>query len=405
MFAAKHAARTLTEARTIHETADAANRDLTTEERSQYDSLMARARQYTTDAEAEAEASQALARFTNPNGSTPEFRSVVSDAGAGRTRSTASGIERRGLLRHEQAVWLPTSPEVRAGQSEGIPSEGGFAVPVQHLPEVIEAIRARSVFLDAEPRVFTMTSHVLNIPKAASGVLAGMVLEGAPIPQSATTFEQVVLTAQKGAVMVPASNEFLADAVPDGRAYIQQDLYKAGGDLFDTQAFTGNGTPPNVRGILNQPGIVTTPLVGAIDLDAIAGAIQRVEGANLTPSAIFLSSATWGALRLAKDGDTRYQLNPDPSGDAVKRLFGVPVFVTPHVGTACVVSDMQTIAVGIRNQVILRYDESHLFDRDSTVIRMTMRFDIGVLHTEGTQIITPGAGGTRAEVPAPAGKK
>jgi HK97 family phage major capsid protein len=74
------------------------------------------------------------------------------------------------------------------------------------------------------------------------------------------------------------------------------------------------------------------------------------------PTAIFMSAATWGTVARLKDGDLRYQIMPDPTGESRRQLFGIKVFVTPHVGAAVVVADMCAIAVGVRDKMNVFYD-------------------------------------------------
>ncbi len=91
---------------------------------------------------------------------------------------------------------------------------------------------------------------------------------------------------------------------------------------------------------------------------------------------------------MAKDGDNLYQLNPDPSGEARRQLFGVPVYVTPFLSDAAIVADMSQIGVGVRDRVTLFYDSSRYAEYDQSLIRLTARFDIAVLNPEGVELLT-----------------
>ena len=112
-----------------------------------------------------------------------------------------------------------------------------------------------------------------------------------------------------------------------------------------------------------------------------------------------MNSATWGALRALKDGDTRYQLTPDPSGEASKRLFGVAVYVSSHVGTVVIVTDMSMVAVGVRDGVTMSVDASRFADYDQSLVRMTVAPRRRHAAPAIVEIITPGgvAGTARGE--------
>jgi HK97 family phage major capsid protein len=119
--------------------------------------------------------------------------------------------------------------------------------------------------------------------------------------------------------------------VPDGSEIVERDLMQALGSKLDEQFFGGNGTEPNMRGLLNVVALNTSAITGPITLDAIAEAVERLEANGATRSAIFVGPAVWGAVRRLKGGDNLYLVAPDPSGEARKQLFGVSVYVTPYL--------------------------------------------------------------------------
>ena len=385
MFALRHAQRSLTDARTIHQTAEQAGRDLTTEERSRYDELMAAARRYAADAEEERQTEQLIARFSSGS---MDFRPVVQDGSV--RPSTPTRVEQRAVRsgRIEQATLVPSIREYRAAQAEGTDSLGGYTVPDQVSSQIVDRLEPSSVVMAAGPRVFTMSGDVLRVPMIGSGTTAAMVAENAAIPETNITFADATLTARKIAAIVRASNEWLEDSVPDARQIVERDLLRELGRKLDEQFFGGNGTPPNMRGLLNQAGVTATALSAAISLDAIAQAIERMEAAGASPSAIFVGPAVWGAVRRLKDGDQRYMLAPDPSGEARKALFGVSVYVTPFLSDAAIIADMSQVAVGVRDRVTLFFDQSRYAEYDQSLVRLTARFDIAVLNSEGVEILT-----------------
>jgi HK97 family phage major capsid protein len=224
----------------------------------------------------------------------------------------------------EHAPLVPSLRESRVVQAEGTDSLGGYTVPEQVSSSIVQRLEPASVFLAAGPRIFVMTSNVLRIPKIGSGTTAALVAENAPIPETNVTFADSVLTARKIAAIVRSSNECLEDSVPDGRQIVERDLLRELGRKLHEQFFGGNGTAPNMRGLLNQPGIDDTAVSGAITLDAVAEAVERLEANGATPNAILVGPAVWGAVPRLKDGDQRYMLAPDPSGEPARRCSAWP---------------------------------------------------------------------------------
>jgi HK97 family phage major capsid protein len=331
MYAKMHADRCLTEARSIHQKAVEANRNLDTEERARFDGLMAEARQFAADAESDAEIRAQIMRLEGRN---TELRPVVQD---GSVRASGAPLEQRQAAPgREQAVLVPSWSEYRAAQAEGTDSLGGYTTPVEHSTVIIDRLRSASVFLQAFVRVFIMSSDVLRVPKIGTSATVQMVAENALIPESNLTFSSAEFVARKLAGLVRASNEWLNDSVPDARTIVEQDLIREIGQLLDVQLFAGNGVAPNLTGLINVAGVNATAISGALTLDQVSEAIERIETNYGTPNAVFMSPAVWGDVARLKDSDARYQINPDPTGDSRRQLFGVRVFVTPHVGDVVV---------------------------------------------------------------------
>lgn len=380
----KRAERFLTEARAIHETAEQAKRDLTTDERSQYDNLMNAAKRAAQDAEFEHQVTRQL------GGVQPEMRPIVPGNTAAAAVAAAGRCQVRaaGTAKEERATMIPTFAEYRAAQAEGTDSLGGYTVPEQVSGTIVDRLRAGSVFLQAQPRIFTMGSDVLRIPKIGTSTTVAMVAENAAIPESNLAFDATTLTARKIAGLVRASNEWLSDSVPNARLIVEQDLMRELGGKLDEQFFGGNGVAPAMQGLLTHPDLTPTNIGGAITLDAIALGVEEVETAGGTPTAIFMGPAVFSVIRRLKDADQRYQLNPDPTGEARRRLFGLDVFLTPRLSNAVIVADMSQVAVGVRDRVTLFFDDSRYAEYDQSLIRLTARFDIGVLNADAVQLLT-----------------
>jgi HK97 family phage major capsid protein len=164
---------------------------------------------------------------------------------------------------------------------------------------------------------------------------AATVAEGAAKPESALDFTEVTETVRKIATWIPATSEFLEDNA-GMRSYIEQRLRFMVEREEEDQLLNGNGTPPNISGILDR----AIQTIGSTnDLDAIYRAITEVRVDGLAePTAVVIHPLSWQNLRLAKDGDDRY-FGPGPfAPDTTERIWGLQVRVTPMIaeGTALV---------------------------------------------------------------------
>lgn len=297
---------------------------------------------------------------------------------------------------------LPSWSEYRA-LSEGTGSAGGYLVPTEQATVWWDLLRRQSVFLAAGPRMIEVHTDRLEVPKIGASVTAAMVAENAQISPSDPTFEQVVLTPKKLAALTLVSNESLEDSNPSLREVVQADHIGTMSSLLDSQFLAGSGSGANMTGLRNMASITVTPTATngrAPTLADVADAISRLEADNATAKlAVFMHSRTWNTYRQLVDSQSRYQLNPDPTGDARRQLFGVPVFIsnalsiteTRGSSTDCSwigVADMDRIAVGRRKQIQVDYSADYKFDYDQTAIRSLSRWDIGLLDEEAVEIIS-----------------
>lgn len=298
-------------------------------------------------------------------------------------------------------VILPTFREYRA-LSEGTDSAGGFLVPPQHIDGWFDILRAKNVVLKAGPIILPATSDEVHVPKIATSTAANMIAEGAAITEVEPTFGEIVLRPKKASALTIVSNEALEDSHPDLRRVMAHEHLAIVGSTLDKQFLEGSGAGVNMRGIRNFSGVTVTSLGAngaAPTLDNVEGALQRLEADNAEGIAIFMHPRTWSTFRKLKDLDERYQLQPDPTSESRKQLFGVPVHIssqiniaeTEGISTDCsyiAVVDMSQIVIARRKAIEVKYSQDFKFGNDQTAIRTIARFDIGLVNDKAVELIT-----------------
>ena len=166
---------------------------------------------------------------------------------------------------------------------------------------------------------------------------------------------------------------------------------------------TGAGSSPTI-GLRNLAGTTQTEvdagsgnggLPGLVD---ILDAMDRLERDNASPSAIFMHPRTWATFRKLDDLQERLQLQPDPTQDASRRLFGLPVFVSSQISITetygnnsdtsyIVVADMSQVVLGVRTQNTVLYDPFTYGSTGQIQVIATSRVAFNVLATEAVEII------------------
>lgn len=165
---------------------------------------------------------------------------------------------------------------------------------------------------------------------------AATVAEGAAKPESAVDFTERTDNVRKIATWIPVTDELLAD-VAGFRSYLEGRLRFMVERAEEDQLLNGDGTAPNISGILDRSGLQT--VTSTNDVDSIYRAITevRVDG-FAEPTALVIHPLSWANIRLAKDSNNQY-FGPGPfAPDRTETLWGLPVRVTPLIaeGTALV---------------------------------------------------------------------
>lgn len=154
----------------------------------------------------------------------------------------------------------------------------------------------------------TMTGSVLSYLRETTATnAAAAVAEGGVKPESDLALDRVEHGISKIATVLNVPDEFLED-MDAARSYIDGRL-----TLFiqmeeEDQLLNGNGTTPNLRGILNTSGIQTTTAADAADnFAALYRAITAVrQVAMLEPDGVVINPTDYQRLRLETDANGQF---------------------------------------------------------------------------------------------------
>lgn len=261
-----------------------------------------------------------------------------------------------------------------AGLSDGsIPQYGGF-VEMAHEPVRV---------FDLIPNTATESPVIEVVRHDSTTGAAGTVLPGTLKPTATLNTSRQEVRVQKIAVLATVNDEDLLD-FPSFQQYIGAELTRLVIDQENQQVLYGNGTAPNLLGLLSQTGILTRAQAAspATALDTIEEAISdlRVGPAFVAdPTAIIINPATWSLIRRSKDSQGRYLVNPDPTVGEASSLWGVPVYPTTSVTAGeALIADMQLGAAGfVRQGITVEADYGQLgFEQNQHTIRVEMRLAV-----------------------------
>jgi len=151
-------------------------------------------------------------------------------------------------------------------------------------------------------------------------------------------------------------------------SYIQSNGVKRVETVIENQLFTGNGTDPQLVGLLSKSttftgGSMAGNVESATNWDVIHGIIAQVRAANGIVNGIFVETGQFHVMLSEKDGDKQYILPAGVNFDAQGNLtaWGVRIIPTNALtGTAAdfVGGDLSVINVRLRNGIQVAIGES-----------------------------------------------
>lgn len=259
---------------------------------------------------------------------------------------------------------------------------------------LIQPLEAESIILNSGVQIFD-TASPLRIPKLVSSSDPAWTAEGAQITEHDVDFDEVSLMPTDRAsvkTIIRFTNELLRQSVIGLDSVLKTRLVSDVSRKLDTAFLAGDGATGSVTGIINQAG-VQEGVLDASDPDSLLDALALAHAAEVTPNRWILSGDDFFALRKLKDADNKYLIQSDMTAGASYSLFGVPVTVTNKLDAGkAVLADMSQVAVARDTNPTVTMLSERYAEFDEQAIRVTARFDLGLLHPEGVVVLTAADG-------------
>lgn len=282
-------------------------------------------------------------------------------------------------------------------------SLGGHLVPQELASTLIRLVESYGIFRQ-RARIWPMASDTAIVPRRATGLTTYFVGDNAEITESNMTFDAVQLTARKLAVLSKWSSEIDEDALISLADILAQEIAYAIAYKEDTCGFLGDGTSTygGISGVKTECTTATATIVTAtagntafstldlVDFESMIGKLPEFPG--MRPE-WYISKAGWAAsmMRLADaaGGVTAAEIE----GQRRLTFLGYPVnlvqclnaTLTAQTSTKglCYFGDLGFAAtMGTRRGLTLQTSNERYFEYDQLAIKATERFDI-VVHDVG----------------------
>src|SRR3954468_22625170 len=265
---------------------------------------------------------------------------------------------------------------------------GPLLTPEQVEDLLVLPVLAASVALN--PLVSTvvrLTGSTYRIPRVTADPVAGFVAEGAEIPVSDLTTNELVVTPYKVAGLSVVTSELAEDSSPEASTEVGAGLARDIARKVDAAFFGGvaANTPSGLASLTVGAGNVQDIAAGTAptNLDAFAQAQMLAGNVGAEITSFVANPVTALVLANLKDqtGSGRPLLQADPTKPTRRMIFGVPVLTSPEapVGTIWGMSAARVTTV-VRRAANVQADRSVFFTSDRVAVRATCRVGFGFPH-------------------------
>jgi HK97 family phage major capsid protein len=252
----------------------------------------------------------------------------------------------------------------------------GWAPEVTRTGKIVDMATRPIQILDLIPTTTTGQAGVKYMEETTFTNAAQETAEGGTYQEAALALTERLSPVQKVAVFLPVTDEELEDE-PRARGYINNRLPFMVRQRLDGQVIVGNGTAPNLRGVLNVAGIQTQAKGTDPVPDAVYKALvlARVNGRAI-PDAFVTNPLDWQDVRLLRTADGIY-IWGNPSEAGPERIWGLNVAqsdaITQNTG---LVGDFSNYSeLSMRRGIDVQVSNSHstFFIEGKQAIRADLR--------------------------------
>lgn len=254
----------------------------------------------------------------------------------------------------------------------------GWAPESTRTGRVVDAAIRPVQVTDLIPQTTTTQAAVVYMEETTfDDALVVEKAEGAAFGEAALQLTEQSSTVRKIPVWIPVTDEQLEDE-PQVRGYIDTRLPLMLRRRLDSQILNGDGTAPNLRGILNVVGVQTQAKGTDPTPDAVYKAITKVRvTGRATPTGAIFHPNDWQDIRLLRTADGIY-IWGNPSDAGPERIWGLQVAQADVIAeNTALVGDFSSYAeLATRRGIDVQVSNSH--DTFFTQGKQAMRADVRV---------------------------
>lgn len=255
-------------------------------------------------------------------------------------------------------------------------TSAGWAPQAIRSGRMVESAERPVQVLDLIPSSPTNQNAYVYMQESTFTNNAAETAEGDSYGEAALALTEVSDSVRKIAVFLPITDEQLED-VAGVQAYVNNRLTFMLQQRLDQQLLVGDGTAPNISGILDRSGLQSQAKGADPVPDAIYKALTKVRvTGRANPNAVVLHSNDWQDIRLLRTADGVY-IWGSPSEAGPASIWGLPVVNSEALteGTGLVGDFANFCGLHIKRNVGVQISNSHsdYFVKGKQAVRADMR--------------------------------
>lgn len=248
--------------------------------------------------------------------------------------------------------------EIRAGEQNLTMGNNGAVVPVTIANRIITAVKdlcpiySRATIYNVKG---TLKVPVWGKANTTHDIAVGYQEEFTDITADSGKFTSIDLSGYLAGALTLIGKSVANNAQVDVVSFIITEMSKAIAEFIEGELL--NGTANKAQGVLSTTNTVTAASSAAITADELISTQAAIKQAYQVNACWIMHPDTFTSLRKLKDGNNRYLLQDDFTGEFPYRLLGKPVFVSDNMPKmeagkkAVLYGDLSGLSVNMRENV------------------------------------------------------
>lgn len=255
-------------------------------------------------------------------------------------------------------------------------TSAGWAPEVTRTGRVVDMATRPVQVTDLIPQNSTSQSAIQYMEETTFTNAAVETSEGSAYAEGTLALTERSVVVRKLAVYLSVTDEQLEDE-PQVRGYIDNRLPFMVRQRLDSQILVGDGSAPNLRGILNVAGIQTQAKGSDPTPDAIYKGMTKVRvTGRAMPSGVIMHPNDWQDIRLLRTADGIY-IWGNPSDAGPERIWGLQVSQSDAItADTALIGDFSNFSeLAVRRGIDVQVSNSHstYFVEGKQALRADMR--------------------------------